>query len=528
MEDFRKIEFSESMHWADQMARKIVKEKGEKQRYVCASGITPSGVVHIGNFREIITVDLVVRALKSLGKEVRFIYSWDDYDVFRKVPAGWPKQEELTKELRKPIVDVFDPFGEEESFARYNEVQVEKQLSHLGIHPEFIYQSKQYRKCTYKEGMKLALEKVKEIREIQNRFRKEPLPESWLPVTLFDPDSKTDEFSDLKWEGGYALSYKDRKGTEKKFDFSTDGRSKLLWRADWPMRWAFEKVDFEPGGKDHSTEGGSYDTGKEIVKLYNHTAPLYIMYDFISIKGMGGKISSSKGNVITIKEALDVYEPDVVRYLFAGTRPNTEFAISFDLDVIKIYEDFDKAERIYYGKENSGEKESTKQKRIYELSCVSKPHSQMPFQPGFRHLCTILQIYEGDMDKVKEFFKKDIKDSFDENRVLARAQCAWNWLQDYAPESMKFKVVEKVEYKASDIEKKMLLDLKECLEKNTYSEESLFNEFYAIIKKNDSDNNTFFKACYMTLINKERGPKLAPFILELGKGRVITLLSSFR
>ena len=29
---------------------------------VAAAGITPSGVVHIGNFREVITVDLVVRA----------------------------------------------------------------------------------------------------------------------------------------------------------------------------------------------------------------------------------------------------------------------------------------------------------------------------------------------------------------------------------------------------------------------------------------------------------------------------------
>ena len=49
----------ELCHWADQQAAKIIKEKGDLDSYTCASGITPSGTVHIGNFREIITVDLV-------------------------------------------------------------------------------------------------------------------------------------------------------------------------------------------------------------------------------------------------------------------------------------------------------------------------------------------------------------------------------------------------------------------------------------------------------------------------------------
>ena len=77
-------------------------------------------------------------------------------------------------------------------------------------------------------------------------------------------------------------------------------------------------------------------------------------------------MSSSLGNVITLKDCLEVYEPEIVRFLFAGTRPNTEFAISFDLDVVKIYEDFDRLEKRYYEK-----KVDEKDKRIYELSCVS-------------------------------------------------------------------------------------------------------------------------------------------------------------
>ncbi|MGB4572383.1 MAG: lysine--tRNA ligase, partial [Rectinemataceae bacterium] len=68
------MEPNRSAHWADQTADRIIAEWGDRDSYTCASGITPSGTVHVGNFREMISVDLVVRALRRLGKKVRFIY----------------------------------------------------------------------------------------------------------------------------------------------------------------------------------------------------------------------------------------------------------------------------------------------------------------------------------------------------------------------------------------------------------------------------------------------------------------------
>jgi lysyl-tRNA synthetase class 1 len=119
----RDPEDSQGAHWVDTYASKIVREKGDKPVYVCASGITPSGTVHIGNFREIISVELVVRALREMGKKVRFIYSWDDYDAFRKVPKNMPQPEMLARHLRWPITLVPDPFGQEASYARHHEVE---------------------------------------------------------------------------------------------------------------------------------------------------------------------------------------------------------------------------------------------------------------------------------------------------------------------------------------------------------------------------------------------------------------------
>ena len=156
------------VHWADQTAEKIIRERGDLDLYTCASGITPSGTVHIGNFREIISVDLVVRALRSRGKNVRFIYSWDDYDVFRKVPVNMPDQDVLENHLRFPITMVPDTTGRDSSYARHHEVDVEQELPRVGIAPEFLYQASRYRDNRYAEGMKKAMQNRDVIKECLN------------------------------------------------------------------------------------------------------------------------------------------------------------------------------------------------------------------------------------------------------------------------------------------------------------------------------------------------------------------------
>src|SRR5574344_2804579 len=177
------------VHWADQTAEKIIRERGDLEEYTCASGITPSGTVHIGNFREIISVDLVVRALRDRGKKVRFIYSWDDYDVFRKVPKNMPQPEVLEKYLRFPITMVPDPFGRDENYARHHEVDIEKELPRVGIYPEFLYQASRYRSNRYTEGMKKAMQNRELIKQCLNEYRddehKMKPEDAYWPVSVF-------------------------------------------------------------------------------------------------------------------------------------------------------------------------------------------------------------------------------------------------------------------------------------------------------------------------------------------------------
>jgi len=519
-------------HWADITADKIVREKGEKD-VVCASGITPSGTIHIGNFREIISVELVVRALKDRGLNPRFIYSWDEYDVFRKVPANMPRQEELAKYLRMPITLVPDPFDKEESYARANEKALEVLLPAVGVFPEYIYQAGEYRASKYAAQIRTALEKKEDIRRLLDEHRTSPLAEDWWPVSIFCTSCNRDTTKITGWDGEWGLSFKcETCGHEETVDLRTTGAVKLPWRIDWPMRWKLEGVDFEPAGKDHHSEGGSFDTAKNVVReIYGGEAPVTFQYDFIRIKGRGGKISSSKGEVIGLDDVLEVYQPEVVRYLFAGTRPNTEFAISFDLDVLKIYEDYDKCERIYYtpAETEKAQKKREKEARIYELSQVGKVPETMPYQMPIRHLCNLLQIHAGDADKVIEFLGDVAEDQIP--RLKVRAACAWNWVTQFAPEDFRF-ALRKPEEGPLPMGEKEILALRHLAASvegfmDKEDEKTFSTRVYAAAEETGLDSAELFPAVYRALIGLEKGPRLVSFLYAIGREKVCALLGQY-
>lgn len=518
-----------SVHWADINADKIVRERGEKAVYTCASGVTPSGTVHIGNFREIISVDLVARALRDKGKPVRFIFSWDDYDVFRKVPKNMPEPDLLETYLRKPITLVPDTTGEYESYAMRNEKAVEQLLPIVGIRPEYLYQASKYRASEYAAQIRIALERRDELRAVLDEFRTSPLPEDWWPISVFSTFTGFDTTTVLGWDGAWTITYRcDETGKTEELDLRTTAAVKLPWRIDWPMRWAYEQVDFEPAGKDHHSEGGSFDTSRKVVRIFDAEPPVTFQYDFIRIKGRGGKISSSSGEVISLTDVLEVYTPEIVRYLFVGTRPNTEFAISFDLDVLKIYEDYDKCERIYYGKQEIQEKKREMELRTYELSQVDEVPKEMPYQMSIRHLCNLLQVHDGDIDAAVATIPDINPGQID--RFKVRCRCALNWVREYAPEDFRFSLVrpEDGTIELAPEELACVQDLVPVVrDLSRYDEKALAERIYEIAHARACEPAALFKAAYQVLIRKEKGPRLAGFVLTCGTEKVLPILEAY-
>ncbi len=528
-------------HWADQTAEKILRERGTledgtpRALFTCAAGITPSGTVHIGNFREIISVELVARALRERGVAVRFIYSWDDYDVFRKVPLNMPAPETLEKYLRFPITMVPDTTGRDSSYARHNEADVEAVLPLVGIHPEFLYQAERYTSGMYAEGIKTALEKRGQIKDCLNHFRDEahkiPDDEEYWPISVFCSVCSRDTTKIEGWDGEWTVSYSCECGHKESADIRALKGIKLGWRVDWPMRWAREQVVFEPAGKDHHSQGGSFDTAALVAKeVYSWQAPVSFRYDFIGIKGSVGKMSSSEGNAVSLADVLRVYQPEVVRYLFAGTRPNTEFEISFDLDVIKIYEDYDRTERIALGAEKAkNDAAFRKERRIWELSQVDPDNlPQTPSYPiPFRHLCNILQINGGDIDSALSSLK-DVREDQAE-RLRARAECAWYWIAQCAPEDFRFSLRRPEETHSSDFSAAELKAASVLFERivpivESASEKELSSALYTCAEALSLQPKELFSAAYRLLIGKEQGPRLSSFLKIIGQKRLKEIL----
>ena len=152
--------------WTEQ---NVQHQKGENATIICASGISPSGPVHLGNLREVMTVHLVAEELRTRGCPVEHLHFWDDYDRLRKIPTGVP--EEFARHLGRPLADVPDPFGEYASYADRYISDFTSGLEQLGIVPRYIRQSVEYRQGRYAQQTKDAMARRGEIFDILDPIR---------------------------------------------------------------------------------------------------------------------------------------------------------------------------------------------------------------------------------------------------------------------------------------------------------------------------------------------------------------------
>lgn len=535
-----------SEHWADIAAFKLVKEQGcdPQVPITVASGITPSGTVHVGNFREVITADLVVRSLIAMGYKVRFIYSWDNFDSFRRVPKNIPQKsddslavgdQDWSQYLGMPISSVPDPWGDSPSLAQGRMNCFEEELQSLSISPEMISQRDRYESGGYAHLIQKALQNTHIIRHILNSHRSTPLAEDWLPLVCYCKtcEKKMDQ---LKYDGQWQVSgYCTACDVRYAYDIREGRYVKLSWRVDWPMRWVYEKTQFEPGGKDHSSKGGAYDTSCEISrKVFDYPPVAYLPYDFVMIRGVTGKMSSSSGDLYTLSQLLEVYEPVMIRWLFAAQKPNHDFAISLQEDVIKVYEEFDQLEKMVFvdpPQTGKNKKRFPLLRRIYELSCLN-PEGIAEYcpKPAFRKLCDRLQICDGSILRTqKRFYAETLSSSVAQRMFTQRAKRALCWLHKYAPSQFTYVVNRDVyEMDLSVLQQNALCALSELAQNYEFADllpEKIHELLYdRVITPFGGSPKDIFPMVYYKLISRPQGPRLSYFLRELGSQRVIPLL----
>ena len=67
------------------------------------------------------------------------------------------------------------------------------------------------------------------------------------------------------------------------------------------------------------------------------------------------------------------------------------------------------------------------------------------------------------------------------------------------------------------------------LEKNKFKNgKDLFDKFYEICEDSKIDNKDFFSVAYRAIIGKDKGPRLAEFILFVGQEKIAKLLGTIK
>lgn len=528
----------EPVYWADQLADETVERFPGRDTYLCAAGISPSGLVHAGNFREIITVDLVAKALELRGEDVRFIYSWDDYDRFRKVPENVP--DEWEEYIGMPLSNVPDPEGCHSSYARHFESRLEEELEGLGMDIEFIRQSERFQDCEYAPLIKKAMNSREDLREILDQYRREPLDDDWWPLRVYCRTCGKDFTEVVDYDGNYTVSYYcEECDEEHETDFSEDDSVKPPWRVDWPMRWSYEKVSFEPAGKEHSASGGSRDTANEIVsRVYGDEPPVHQMYEFVTSDGK--KISGSDGeDAFTLSDLKEIYTPEMIRFLFAGTRPSKAFEIPFGEEVIQRYESFDSLEEEYYDQESDSDKLRTHDEAVYELAVVDVP-DEKPVRIPFKHAAFVAQtVPEDDWSTTAiESLKRTghLPEDFSEQDlepVLTRLEKARNWAREHAPEdyrySINYEVPEDVVEDLGDRQREAVKLLADAVRTGEFDGREPLDELIFDVKDDSGlDTGEFFETMYQVLLSRDQGPRLSRLILSIGREDTAKILEQVR
>ncbi len=528
------------MHWAETIAQKIIQKNPNKEEYVCAAGISPSGSIHIGNFRDIATSYFVAKSLRKMGKKAKLLFSWDEFDRMRKVPVNVAKvRDDMEKYIGCPYVDVPNPFPNSTAanYAEYFENEFEESLEKFGIKMEFRHQAQMYRSGKYKDYVLLALKKRGEIFDIIDSHRTQEAQEgerdAYYPVSIYCPKcgrdtTKIDSLSDDCIKAKYSCKC----GFVGDFDFSKDFNCKLAWKIDWPMRWCYEGVDFEPGGKDHASINGSYDTSKHISKkIFGYDAPIFQGYEFIGISDSGastGKMSGSSGLNLTPDTLLKLYQPEVLLWLYSRNEPLKAFNFCLDDGILRQYFEFDK---MYNDVKNGTANELTKS--IIELATVE---GRRPSPVPMGLIVQLGSVVNFNLKMLELVFEK-IGTPFKYEEFKDRLERAKYWLEKCSPQDMnKLRVTRNWEIYDSlnEQEKQEISQLYDYLKNSSYDLSELQTELYAIPKRvrgltvEDKElkacQGAFFKNVYKLLIDKEKGPRLYLFLYAIDSSNYLPLL----
>ncbi len=296
------------------------------------------------------------------------------------------------------------------------------------------------------------------------------------------------------------------------------------------MRWAYEGVDFEPGGKDHASPTGSYQTSRVISeKIFGYEAPIFQGYEFIGIKGTTGKMSGSSGLNLTPDVLLNLYQPEIILWLYSRSEPTKAFDFCFDDGILRQYFEFDKQ----YDEYMAGQCDDYIKSVMENCLIADRKIETVPMSL----LVQLGSIVDFNIPMLETVFEK-IGNPYSYEQFKDRLDRAKYWLEQCAPENAnKLRATRNWEVynTLTEDEKQEIKLLHAYIAKGGYNLDELNSALYAIPKQIDGRTDmdekmlkklqgAFFKNVYRLLIDKEKGPRLYLFLYAIEPEKYVGLL----
>ncbi len=159
--------------WVARMADEVIAEselRAPGKPVVVASGLSPSGPIHLGNLREVMVPHLVADEVRRRGIACDHILSWDDFDRLRRVPVNIDQS--WTEHIGRPLTSVPAPPGSPHaSWADHFRAPMEAALARMGVEYRGISQTQMYTSGAYVDQVLLAMRERKRIDEVLGRYR---------------------------------------------------------------------------------------------------------------------------------------------------------------------------------------------------------------------------------------------------------------------------------------------------------------------------------------------------------------------
>ena len=541
---------------------------------VCASGISPSGPIHLGNLREVLTPHLVADEIRRRGVPCEHIISWDDYDRFRRVPATIDSS--WSEHVGKPLTSVPAPPGSEHAnWADHFRAPLLGALAELGVEFRGISQTAMYTSGAYTDQVLLAMRERRRIDAILAEYRTKKKPaapakglsadDAAMSALALEGSGAADEDDGASASGYYPykpycdvcdrdlttvtsyddatteLSYTCACGHAATVKLSEHHHGKLVWKVDWPMRWAYEGVAFEPSGVDHSSPGSSFVVGGRLVgDVFGGVQPIGPMYAFVGMQGMA-KMSSSKGGVPTPAEALGILEPQLLRWLYARKKPAQSITVSLGQELQRMYDEWDSLTgKVAVGTAGPAEVAA------YGRATQTTSAGTLPVTPvrlPFGTLASVYDVTTGQSEQLLRVLRDVAPDQEIESLEVLRPRLdrAARWVTTALPEESRTQVRTAPDGAAlaalDETQRASIQLLLDGLD-GDWSLEGLTTLVYGVPKRLlglpmdvkptpelRTAQRSFFALLYELLVGRDTGPRLPTLLLAIGAEKVRGLLA---